>query len=75
MNEINVCMLWHVFVSFLGFFSLFTRFLHDVQKSLSVQNFTLIVALFLRGLKLVTWGLHLHLHTHLVHLHSHLPKV
>lgn len=36
-NEINICMLWDVFVSFLGFF-LFTRFLHDVQKQCMCKN-------------------------------------
>jgi hypothetical protein len=32
------------------------------KNNVSVKTFTLIVALFLHGLKLVTWGLHLHLH-------------
>jgi hypothetical protein len=32
------------------------------KNNVSGNTFTLVVALFLHGLKLVTWGLHLHLH-------------
>jgi hypothetical protein len=58
---------------FLVFF-LFTRFLHDVQKNVSVKKFTLILALFLRGLQLVH-GVYIYTYTPSLYIYTYIyPK-
>jgi len=60
MKSIFACYGMYLF-HFLVFFFL-QGFYMMYKNNVCVKTFTLIVALFLHGLKLVTWGLHLHLH-------------